>query len=97
MYATSIISIFVLSSSKVTRAVWFSELKARLEVTPCTPSIAGTLFYGIPVRVSGYECQFKINDTRREDLQKYKVDIKNKYGISTFEISLILAGMYLYS
>ncbi|CAG2240900.1 unnamed protein product [Mytilus edulis] len=91
MYATSIMSIFVLSSSNVTRAIWFSEHKAPLKVTPCTLTIAETLFYGIPVRVSGYECQVKINDTRREDLQKYKVDITNKYGISTFEISLILA------
>ncbi|CAC5400156.1 unnamed protein product [Mytilus coruscus] len=93
LYAKSIIRVFVLSSSKVSGNMWITEIKERQEDTPCIPSLAVTQFFGKPVNTSGFICEFPIQNTTLKDFQNYTVEIKNKCGKNTFEISLILADL----
>lgn len=84
--------LFVLSSSLVSRAIWTGEVEDHRKVITCLPSMAVREFYGVPVNISGYICELQIHSTTMPDFQTYNVDIENKCGKNTLEVSLILVG-----
>lgn len=86
---TSIISLFVLSSSNVAKAEWKIRNGETLGVYPCKSTVNKTLIYGKEFAVSGYQCAYKIPNTQEHDFQNYTVDLWNKNGMESFEISLV--------
>lgn len=93
-YAKSIMRLFVLSSSKVSGTIWITGIKELQEDIHCIPSVVVTQFFGKPFNTTGFICEFKIKNTTLKDFQNYTVEIENKCGKNTFEISLILVCKY---
>lgn len=89
---TSSISLFVLSSLILTQVEWKDENGNFLKHDYCSSTVNKASFYGKLLDVSGYTCVFLIQNTREEDFQNYTVDLVNKNGRNTFDISLISSG-----
>lgn len=77
-----------MSSSKISNAKWKTSRNSHSKETTCTSYIAETEFHRQPVNVSGYKCELLIQQTKKEDFESYTVNISNKFGYTTFEISL---------
>ncbi|CAC5422056.1 unnamed protein product [Mytilus coruscus] len=86
---TSSISLFVLSSSNELKATWKNENGSTLEIDSCSSTVNQTLFNGKLLNVAGYQCVYQIQNTQEKDFQNYTVDLRNKNGIKTVEISLV--------
>lgn len=88
-------SLFVLSSSNVTRAEWKAQNRNPNGYGYCSSTVNKTSFHGKLLDVSGYTCVFIIQNTRKEDFQNYTVDFINKNGRNAFNISLISSGKFV--
>lgn len=81
----------------MTEAEWKDENGNSLKHNFCSSTVSKASFYGKLLDVSGFTCVYQIPNTREEDFQNYTVDIENKNGRQTFDISLVSSGKFVMS
>lgn len=90
---SSNVSIFVLSSSNVSKAYWFDERKMLLETSTCSPDVSKKDFFGKLFKVPSYKCEYVIQTTTKDDFQNYSMNIANQFGEIAINFSLV--GEYI--
>lgn len=90
---SSRLSIDVLSSSKILKAVWSDERLKTLATSSCVTTVIKVEAFKQLINESSYKCEYVINNTTEDDFQNYTVLITNHYGQNTFNISLVSARM----
>lgn len=91
---TSRLSIYVLSSSKILKAVWFDESQNYITTSTCVPTVTNVVAFEQQINESSYKCEYVIRNTTEDDFQNYTAVITNHYGQNAFNISLVSARMY---
>ncbi|VDI51728.1 Hypothetical predicted protein [Mytilus galloprovincialis] len=88
---TSRLSIYVLSSSKIVKVVWFDERQNHPPTSKCVPTVTKVEAFEQLINETSYKCEYVIKNTTEDDFQNYTVFITNQCGQNAFNISLVSA------